>query len=252
MDRKVVKLLKTEIFEILREIKLEIEEKMSSFLHKPLNSHRKNDGTLVTQMDLFISDIFENKFNSKFPKINFYSEEKQKEFKFPLIILDPIDGTREFAKGMDECAVSFGIYYSEAFDDPRNFSWIYNFKTGLEVSSEASKLSTVKRDDLLGFVSNTEFEKGLYPEGNIRPVGSIAYKLALLINGDCDFVITKKPKNIWDIAAGTHLCKKFGFEVNFLEGDSTKITSDLYQAPMIWCRKNNMNQLIDQFKIEKK
>jgi myo-inositol-1(or 4)-monophosphatase len=83
-------------------------------------------------------------------------------------------------------------------------------------------------------------------------VGSIAYKLALLINGDCDFVITKRPKNIWDIAAGTHICKKFGFEVSFLEGDSTKITQDLYQAPMIWCRKNNITQLIDQFKTEKK
>lgn len=212
-----------------------------------LSITKKDDNTLVTEFDLYISDLFKQMIETEFPGINFYSEEDMGNFQFPVCILDPIDGTREFAAGLDQCAVSFGIYFSEKISDKRNFSWIFNPITGFEVSS-VDELDSPQKDRgvLKALVSNSEFNENMHQgtsELNYSPMGSIAYKLGLLACGDCDFVITKKDKNIWDILAGTHICMKNNIQL-FQNGKKLElITKDLYKHDLVWCQDKDLNRI---------
>lgn len=202
------------ILSIIDRLRPLIRQKLDTLLAKnALKQGLKSDGTIVTEFDLWVSNLIKDELKSSLPDVSFYSEEDIGEFQFPVAILDPIDGTRELAEFIPQCAVSFGIYYSEDYSDQRNFSWIYNPFTGFEVCSE-SLLSTKPKSDVV-LVSRTEFEAGLYTEHdeNIMAVGSIAYKLALLASGECKGVITKRDKNIWDIVAGIHLCYLAGIKV---------------------------------------
>ncbi len=233
------------ILSTLCNLKLEIGQKIDENLDNLLISI-KEDNTIVTDIDIFISELFRDEFKRVMPELNFFSEEHPDNFKFPMIILDPIDGTREFAKGVAECSISFGIYYSERLDDERNFSWLYNPFNAFEIHSEnrVVKGNRIINDQLLAFVSRSEFAKNLFEsndEINYQPKGSIAYKLGLLAGGAGDFVMSKRPKNIWDIMAGTHLCYDRDIFL-FQNGKKVESLSEvLMQNDLVWSTEELFN-----------
>lgn len=230
---------KNDILSQISLIKPQISQKLDEIQRSGrLNSKTKSDGTLVTELDLFITDIFFDSF-ADCEKLNFYSEEKHNDLIFPSIILDPLDGTREFARSIPECSVSFGIYQSPELSDNQNFSWIYNPFNQFECMND-TKIENKKRSSILALVSRSEFEKNLFTEiagVEIKAVGSIAYKLALLASGHCDIVVTKRPKNIWDIMAGTHLCSRHNIKM-FMDGNVvSRLDAQKYLGPIIWTRQ---------------
>ena len=62
--------------------------------------------------------------------------------------------------------------------------------------------------------SRSEVKRGEFepfePFAQIRPCGSIAYKLALVATGIADATFSLGPKNEWDIAAGVLLVNESG------------------------------------------
>jgi myo-inositol-1(or 4)-monophosphatase len=54
----------------------------------------------------------------------------------------------------------------------------------------------------------------------IRPMGSVAYKLALVSAGLADVTFTLTPKNEWDVVAGAALVQSAGGFVSTLEKTS--------------------------------
>jgi len=93
--------------------------------------------------------------------------------------------------------------------------WIYNPLKN-ECFTEAGPIPFAPKEAYRGEVSRSEWKKGLFTNRStskfaLSPVGSIAYKLARLSNAQSDFVVSLRPKNIWDIAAGTVLCQQAGF-----------------------------------------
>lgn len=227
--------LEIQIESTLSEIKTIVRDKVKELRadQSKVKSQLKSDRSIVTTLDLFISELFKKKINAQFPEVSFYSEEDKGEFKFPICILDPLDGTKEFAAGKDEFCVSFGIYYSQDLLDERNFSWIYNPVTEEEISS---RMRVEVQHQSMTFVSNTEYEANLHQEDFLayKSVGSIAYKLLKLIHGECDLVISKRPKNIWDIAAGTHICLLNGIKAFEKELELKYLREELLQPELVW------------------
>jgi myo-inositol-1(or 4)-monophosphatase len=209
----------------------------------------KDDQSPITVLDNFISDLIKENFKTYIAEgYTFYSEEDHKQLQSPCIILDPLDGTKEFIKDNGECAVSLAIF--DDLDSMKGIlSWIYNPFKAFEVESGESSCTPKKRDKLLGLVSHTEWDQGLYQEYreqseiNLKAVGSIAYKLALLANGDCDFVITKKPKHIWDIAAGTMICQERGIDCFTKKGKLQSLNFKKIDGPILWCRRESQELL---------
>ncbi len=224
----------------------------SELIKKLGEATQKGDSSIVTQVDIEISEIVKEEF-SEF-ELCFYSEEEFDELSYPAIVVDPIDGTRELERGLQECAVSIALLNSQNFND--NYGWIYNPYTQFEISNWQSFIAPKKNRDqkLLGLVSNSEWIRGKYnyvtsSEIALAPRGSIAFKLGLLGAGACDFVITLRPKNIWDIAAGNIILNDRNF-VCFMNGKVVdEFNETRLDGPILWCHPENLDMLRSIFQI---
>jgi fructose-1,6-bisphosphatase/inositol monophosphatase family enzyme len=207
------------------------------------NIQFKQDGSPVTELDLFLSSHVELLMEEHFPGTTFYSEEKFSDWSFPLLALDPLDGTREYIDGRDEWAISIGVFQTEDFVGE---GWVYNPKTQ-ECYSDAKTIPFAIKSQYRGEVSRSEWKKGLFTNKNsakfkVEAVGSIAYKLGRLSNHQSDFVVSLFPKNIWDIAGGTLLCFKAGMKF-YSQGKEVTSVQKSYEPPLLWCRQELFSEL---------
>jgi len=144
-------------------------------------------------------------------------------------VVDPLDGTREFVKGIPEFCVSIGFVEdgipvaggihnpatNETFIGAMDSGVLYNGKpatpsgrTSLQGAVALASRSEVKRGEW------KPFENGPL---EIRAMGSVAYKLALVSAGLADVTFTLTPKHEWDVAAGAALVLSSGGFVSTLE-----------------------------------
>lgn len=219
-------------------------------LFKTLKSHKKIDNTLVTEIDLFICKTIKSEVMGlkEFKDYHYFSEEDHFDLNFPALILDPIDGTKGLISGYPDCSVSLALMKNNKID--QGWGWIFNPFTGLDISTNHpfTKAPNIPEGKLIGLVSRSEWNRGQYQnidqnKFSLAPKGSIAFKLGLLAAGAVDFVVTKRNKHIWDIAAGSILCSArdiFLFDKN---SQITSLTNKIQEAPMLWCKKQQYEDL---------
>lgn len=144
-------------------------------------------------------------------------------------VVDPLDGTREFVKGIPEFCVSIGFVengipvaggiYNPATDE----TFLGSIDSGVTYNGKPAQPSHRKSlDGALVLASRSEVKRGEWKPFensalNIRPMGSVAYKLALVSVGLADATFTLTPKNEWDVVAGTALVLSAGGFVSTLE-----------------------------------
>jgi len=137
-------------------------------------------------------------------------------------IVDPMDGTKEFTRSIPEFAVSIAL----ALDGEPVVAVVVN--PILDVTVHATRAGgTFRGDDRLrvsqcarlgnatAVVSRSETERGELAGyegwfGGLRPMGSIAWKLACIAGADGDFTFSVAPKNEWDVCAGDLLVREAG------------------------------------------
>jgi myo-inositol-1(or 4)-monophosphatase len=216
-----------------------------------LTIQTKSDYSPVTEVDQLISDFIKQTPLSQ--GLHFYSEEEHGELEFPALIVDPLDGTRDFLKGRPECAVSVAWMKNPRFNDS-HFAVIFNPFTGFTTHSALTAPWQPKSqpEPWTGMVSRSEWNKGLYPTSHtdtydLIPRGSIAFKLGLLSSGACDFVVSLRPKNVWDIAAGTLLAHQRGLEFWSAGKKIESLDAAHYQAPLIWATPDKIPTLLKSF-----
>lgn len=216
-------------------------------LHPVPKIEMKKDNSPVTELDLALSQLVEEIQKAHFSDHIFYSEENFSEWGFPLLALDPLDGTREYIDGRPEWAMSLGLFQDAQF---KGEGWVYNPKSG-ECFSEAEPRPFSDKDQFQGEVSRSEWKSGLFTnyestKFQIKPMGSIAYKLGRLSQGKIDFVVSLWPKSIWDIAGGTLLCQAAGLKF-YAGGKLVTKVEKKYQPPLIWCREEIFSELSSAF-----
>ena len=137
-------------------------------------------------------------------------------------IVDPLDGTREFVRGLPEFCVSVG-YIEEGkpvaggiFNPATNQNFLGAIDAGVLYNGKPTAAS--QRTTLAGahvLASRSEVNRGEWKlfEGapfTVQAMGSIAYKLALVAAGVADITFTLRPKHEWDVAAGAALVTAAG------------------------------------------
>ena len=197
----------------------------------------KSDGTRVTAVDIAISENIFKELRGSFPDDQMFSEElPESEGPIPVTstfgwVLDPIDGTNNFALGIPYCAIALALIahgepvYGVVYDLSRRVLMhggpgfgMFDGDREANVSSENPRPET-----LIGFHSPTD--KSMVPAADavlshfkIRGLGSatlhLAYVAAGLFGGAVDFNV-----KIWDLAAAIPLCRAAGGEVIFLNGE---------------------------------
>lgn len=137
-------------------------------------------------------------------------------------IVDPLDGTREFVDGIPEWCISIGLTIrgravaGGICNAATGELFLGALGSGVTYNGRRVKAST--RASLEGGVvlaSRQEYIRGEWAsfEGkqfSIRPMGSVAYKLALISAGLADATWTLSPKHEWDVAAGVALVTSAG------------------------------------------
>jgi myo-inositol-1(or 4)-monophosphatase len=137
-------------------------------------------------------------------------------------IVDPMDGTKEFTRKIPEFCVSIAL----AVDGVPAVGVILNPAADVAIWATAGggcfrdgrsvRVSAVRRlEDAVVIASRTEISRdkfkahaGWFKE--LRPVGSIAWKLACVAAGEGDLNVSLAPKNEWDVAAGDCLVTEAG------------------------------------------
>lgn len=234
---------------ILNRILIKFEDVFNSIEYTAaLKIEKKADSSIVTDVDHFISKEVKRilKPMMKEKGLSFYSEEDMESFSFPMVILDPIDGTRELSQGLGECVLSLSIMQSPT----EGYGWLFNPFTGFSIASNDRFIiaPNFQKMSLTGLVSRSEHKKGVFSdihkEGiNLVPRGSIAFKLGLLASGACDFVYSKSPKNIWDIAAGTFICRSRGLRMYQKGLEVVSMASERIDGELIWCRPEQLEYI---------
>ncbi|MBF0610959.1 MAG: 3'(2'),5'-bisphosphate nucleotidase CysQ [Magnetococcales bacterium] len=146
-------------------------------------------------------------------------------------VVDPMDGTKEFVKGIPQFAVSIGLVedglpvgaciYNPALDE------MFTAWRGEGGHCNGQPLRVSQRGALAGascLASRSETGRGEWSDFQDRLqlhiMGSIAYKLALLASGRYDLTFTLTPKNQWDFCAGLLLVEEAGGRVTDKQGAS--------------------------------
>ena len=144
-------------------------------------------------------------------------------------VVDPLDGTREFVAGIPEYCVSIAMVEQgrpiaggicnpatdEVFLGSLDAGLIYNGKP-----AHSSQRTTLQGAVVLASRSETkrgewkQFDNAVF---RVKPMGSVAYKLALVAAGLADATFTLTPKNEWDVAAGAALVESGGGFVRTLD-----------------------------------
>jgi len=145
-------------------------------------------------------------------------------------IVDPLDGTREFVQGIPEFCVSIAMVQDGRpvaggiCNPATNETFIGSLDTGVRYNGNPASAS--QRTELNGatvLASRSEVKRGewkIFENSGlkIRPMGSVAYKLARISAGLDDITFTLTPKNEWDVAAGVALVLSAGGFISTLEG----------------------------------
>lgn len=219
-----------------------------------LNIQRKSSySDLVTDFDFWSENEITKSVNVAFPKHIVYGEELHKDLckkinKSPEEIIkenicwvvDPIDGTNNFANRIPHCCVSigftvageriFGIVY-EPFRDE-----LFTAKKGEGAKLNSEIITVEKREKLKDcilatFYPNDRFENWpkyqpvfdqmLLSCRNMRSMGAAVLDLCWLACGRVDAVFMYKAKP-WDLAAASLIVEEAGGKISSLPNDQVK------------------------------
>lgn len=194
---------------------------------------KKSSNEMVTQADLLVNEILRTRLMQHFPDDGWLSEENVDD-KARLLcervwMVDPIDGTKEFANEVPEYAISVALVKEgqpiiaavynpatqEFFHAEKNAgAWLQNTRLRCRRSKGPHQFSLL--------ASRSEFVRGEWEKfaalHEVKAIGSIAYKLALVAAGKADATFSLGPKNEWDVAAGVLLVQEAGGIVTDKQG----------------------------------
>ena len=137
-------------------------------------------------------------------------------------VVQYLDGIRGLLKGIPEWAVSIGLIEGShavaggVLNPATGFLALGASGLGCALNGVAVRASRASSlDGALVLASRAEFGRGewqTWPEANftIEPIGSMAYRLALVACGLADATWTLVPKNDWDVAGGVALVTASG------------------------------------------
>ena len=188
---------------------------------------------LVSEADLEVDALLRRVLLGAFPGDGWLSEEQPDDGARlgheRVWIVDPLDGTREFLQGVPEYSVSIGL----AVDGAAALGVVFNpARKELYAGSVGGEGGRFELDAALALgdgymlAGRGEWRFGdlpPVPEGTrLLPVGSIAYRMALLASGTGCLIFTVGRRHEWDLAGGAALLASAGAVVTDVDGGALR------------------------------
>jgi myo-inositol-1(or 4)-monophosphatase len=130
-------------------------------------------------------------------------------------VVDPLDGTREFVKGLPEYVVAIGLVdrglpVLGVIHNPQTGDTFWA-QRGAGAFRNGTRVRVAEGNRLLA--SRTEMRRGEFEpftDWQVEAIGSIQYKLALIAAGDAAVTLSRGPKHEWDVCAGALIVAEAG------------------------------------------
>jgi len=145
-------------------------------------------------------------------------------------VVDPLDGTREFVEGIPEWSISIGLVeegnpvaggiYSPSTDQ----LVLGSVETGVTLNGDPTGMTGLRSlEGAVVLASRSEWKRGEWDRFqaapfDVKPCGSVAFKLAQVAAGLADATWTLVPKNEWDVAGGAALVVAAGGALMHADG----------------------------------
>ena len=220
---------------VAKEAALEAGNLILSFYKADYEIRDKGYHNPVTTADHASDNRIKEILVQSFPEYGWLSEEtvdsKERLKNERVWVVDPLDGTKEFIEGVPHFVVSIalvengipiiGVLYNpvtaELFEASRG--------NGAKLNNKIIMCSS--KDSLSSMIilnSRSETKKGLWDPyidafRELKPIGSVAYKLGLTAAGKADIFASLRPKNEWDICAGNCIINEAGGKLIDLNGN---------------------------------
>jgi myo-inositol-1(or 4)-monophosphatase len=201
----------------------------------------KGPGQVVTEADLEVDALLHDMLRDARPDYGWLSEERtddrSRERCARVWVVDPIDGTRAFAEGVPQFAISVALVEQglpllglvlnpatdECFEATRGGGAWLN-----EQPLRVSACTDLAAAELLA--SRTEMKRrhwpGVVPEATFTTIGSLAYKLALIASGRFDGLLSLRASHDWDIAAAQLMVGEAGGRMTDAAGRAIVLNRD--------------------------
>lgn len=226
------KLIQNTVIEVAR------EELLPRFAK--VEREQKTDGSIVTQADMAVQARLKHELIRLCPGSDFLAEEmtdQEKKDIFnsnkPLWVLDPLDGTSNFAAGIPYFSVSLvllknrNVQYAQVYDPSRDECFMATGNEPATLNGELLGLSDCGLDlgQSIGIIDFKRLDVALsqrlvadIPYASQRSFGSVALDWCWLAAGRGHLYLHGR-SNIWDYAAGNFIFGKAGGFSATLDGE---------------------------------
>jgi myo-inositol-1(or 4)-monophosphatase len=201
---------------------------------------------IVTTNDVACQEFLYKELSPLIPDAGFLGEESLQDLNHPYLwVIDPIDGTANYARGINECAISVALVQGKTplLGVVHNIftGEVFCARRGAGAKCNGKPISVSARDFSAGILCTamSVYNKSLaktcsdiiydaYMECNdVRRFGGCALELCYLAAGRCDLYFEMRVFP-WDYAAGYLILKEAGGELTGFGGevlDFTKATA---------------------------
>ncbi len=236
---------------VARRVVRQFSERLHADLGR-VSSDWKADGSRVTQTDMAISTGIIAALSAEFPADICLSEELGASRAIEVSsrfswVLDPIDGTNNFALGLAQCAISLALLeegepvYGVVYDAARKILIHGGPGFGVWDGEQSAQVhqGRLQRSSPVGFHSPHAAEsfpghgEAMVAHCKVRALGSSALHLAYVAVGLLEGVVDHNVK-LWDIAAGIALVRGAGGDVDFLANDPLPLRIFDLEMPRIF------------------
>ena len=198
-----------------------------------IQTRKKADGSIVTDADLTVQALIEQKLSERFCNAFFIHEEGFSKVPAPMndhtlcIIIDPIDGTAMYRMGLPEWCVSVGVF--QGFT-PR-YGFVYSPGCGLMFHNDDENaylngavrrvVSEIAIDRETSLFVASEAYRAFHIDfpGKVRNLGSTALQACLIVdNGRNQSIAFIGKSNLWDWAGAIPILVRAGASLRYIDG----------------------------------
>ena len=217
-------------------------ETAAAFSGRSARRWNKADGEgPVTEADIAVNDLLEDRLRSARPGYGWLSEESQDDLSRlacdRVFIVDPIDGTRSFIEGSRTWAHSLAVVENGSVTAAVIFlpmrDKLYSAARGAGAYLNGAPLQTPDFNDLARanilaarpVMSPANWRDDTPPRFHRAYRPSLAYRMALVAEGRFHGMLTLRPCWEWDIAAGDLILREAGALSSDKAGEALKFNN---------------------------
>ncbi len=208
--------------------------------------HKHGEGP-VSEADYAADEMLHRELTALLPEAHWLSEESAQRTPLvrgePTWVVDPLDGTREFLRGLPEYGVSVGLFAADRLvlgavcvpgerrllsgllaPDRREARLDGRLLEGLAAGAPVTRV-VVSRHDY-------EWRELHYRiPFHVYPCGSAAVKLAHAADGQADVYLSTGPRSVWDVAGGAAVLRAVGGELVQFNGRPLPLSPQRVPVP---------------------